>query len=297
MPNQNFIFIFSICTLLITSLYLYHLKNTKNALIDELLANRINNIKGVVDNTMGTKDTKDLDYNGKNFDNLQVDFNSLQKYWINKFFEVGTKHGIDKISYHNYHPLYGKYAGPLRNIKSSILEIGLGCGMGGGYTPGRSLLTWREYLPKAKITYLEYDKTCGESFRSQVDNLYIGDQSSFGVLEQVGGSGPYDLIVDDGGHSRKQQINSLIGLWPYLKAGGVYIVEDMMYSFVRELNDDPDSMYDVVTKFLVLFNDPSPFPYTNISPKIDIRDEMKRVMDEIVSIDCFRRACAFIKKG
>lgn len=168
--------------------------------------------------------------------------------------------------------------------------------MGGGYTPGRSLLTWREYLPKAKITYLEYDKTCGETFRNKVDNLYIGDQSSFDVLKQVGSSGPFDLIVDDGGHSRKQQINSLIGLWPYLKSGGVYIVEDMMYSFVSELNDYPDSIYDVVTKFLVLFNDPSPFPYTNISPKIDIGAELKSLMDEVVSIDCFRRACAFNKK-
>jgi hypothetical protein len=165
-----------------------------------------------------------------------------------------------------------------------------------GYGPGKSLLTWREYLPKAKITYLEYDKTCAETFRDKVDNLYIGDQSDFDVLKKVGRSGPFDVIVDDGGHSRRQQVNSLIGLWPFLKSGGVYIIEDLMYAFVEELNDNKDSIYDVITKYLMLFNNPASFPFTNIRPNVDISSDLKRISYEVLSIDCFRRVCAFIKK-
>jgi hypothetical protein len=37
--------------------------------------------------------------------------------------------------------------------------------------------------------------------------------------------GKFDVNVDDGGHTRKQQVNCLIGLWPY-------VIEDIFTSFV-----------------------------------------------------------------
>lgn len=74
------------------------------------------------------------------------------------------------------------------------------------YGPGKSVLVWREFLPKARISILEFDAKCAESFRDKVEQLFTGDQSDFAKLAQVGKAGPYDVIIDDGGHTNKQQV-------------------------------------------------------------------------------------------
>jgi trans-aconitate methyltransferase len=51
----------------------------------------------------------------------------------------------------------------------------------------------------------------------------IGDLNEF--IENVGGN--FDLIIDDGGHTMKQQQLSFGVLFKHLKKGGVYIIEDL----------------------------------------------------------------------
>ena len=46
--------------------------------------------------------------------------------------------------------------------------------------------------------------------------------------------GPFDVIVDDGGHSMKQQITTLRTLFPKLPPGGIFILEDLLSSFFPE---------------------------------------------------------------
>ena len=38
----------------------------------------------------------------------------------------------------------------------------------------------------------------------------------------------FDIIIDDGSHDPKDQIKSFESLFPSLKCGGVYVVEDIM---------------------------------------------------------------------
>ena len=83
---------------------------------------------------------------------------------------------------------------------------------------GTSIPLWREFCPNATYSLLEYDAKCAESFRGKVDNLFLGDQSDLDLLRIVGANaGPFQVVVDDGGHSRKQQVNSLVGLWPFVQ--------------------------------------------------------------------------------
>lgn len=124
--------------------------------------------------------------------------------WINEFYSIALKYGTDKISDHRYDYIYGSYLGPLRHKRIDLLEIGLGCTM--TYGPGRSLSTWREFLPLARITILEYDRHCAEKFRSEVEQLFIGDQADFELLDKVAQNGPYNVIIDDGGHTNRQQV-------------------------------------------------------------------------------------------
>ncbi len=71
--------------------------------------------------------------------------------------------------------------------------------------------------------------------------------------------GIYDVIVDDGGHTRKQQVNSLIGLWSYVrKNGGIYVIEDIFTSFIPGFNDNKQSALDVIFELIIILNDPGP---------------------------------------
>jgi 8-demethyl-8-alpha-L-rhamnosyltetracenomycin-C 2'-O-methyltransferase len=44
----------------------------------------------------------------------------------------------------------------------------------------------------------------------------------------------FDIIIDDGGHSMNQQITSFKTLFPFLKPGGLYIIEDLHTSYWQE---------------------------------------------------------------
>lgn len=56
-----------------------------------------------------------------------------------------------------------------------------------------------------------------------------GDQGDFAVLrrwaEEIGGE--LDVIIDDGGHKNSQIGHSFDVLWPLVRNGGVYVIEDL----------------------------------------------------------------------
>ena len=95
----------------------------------------------------------------------------------------------------------------MRHKQLNFLEIGLGCLK--EYGSGRSIFAWPKYLTHTdtKISFIESDRTCAEKFTSYVHKMFIGDQSDFEFLKQIGEkSGPFDFIVDDGGHKRTHQV-------------------------------------------------------------------------------------------
>ena len=60
-------------------------------------------------------------------------------------------------------------------------------------------------------------------------NVLTGDQGDYGTLDkwisQSGGN--FDVVIDDGGHQNCQIWNSFMKLWPTVKPGGLYFIEDM----------------------------------------------------------------------
>ena len=138
--------------------------------------------------------------------------------------EIGLKHKTDKSSaHHNYLQLYGRLLNNLREIESTILEIGV--------FEGASTRMWRDFLPFAKIVGMDLTKRPGIDFGEGV-NIEIADQSNIEHLLRIGQThGPFDLIVDDGSHIWDHQITTLRYLFPFVKRGGFYIVEDIHTSF------------------------------------------------------------------
>jgi hypothetical protein len=189
---------------------------------------------------------------------------------------------------HLYHTAYQKYFGPLRNRAVRLLEIGIGCGQ---KFVGASIPVWREYLPCVHLTMFEYQRECAELYRRQVDELVTGDQSKTEDLDRALRLGPFHLIVDDGGHTMRQQIVSLRHLLPALPPGGIYVMEDMQTSVIG----DPGYI-DMPKGFTALRF------VAEVIAQLHMRADMEGAMEgsgEVarltLSVDCIREACVFVR--
>jgi hypothetical protein len=140
--------------------------------------------------------------------------------------------GSDKGTLHSYIPFYESLLAPHRMSARRVLEIGV--------HQGHSLRMWWDYFPYAEIigidlyrcfvkgcTVVEGDATDPETTR------FIDD---------------IDIVIDDGSHIHQQQVAAFNLLWPKVKPGGLYIIEDIgclesMYETLVEL-DDSVVIYD-----------------------------------------------------
>lgn len=161
------------------------------------------------------------------------------------FYEIALSHKpvTDKVTVHAYETMYGMFLVPLKYARHQpkLLEIGLGCNM--EYGPGASVQIWKDLLPGAEIWEAEYWEDCVESARTngQLDGIQVvtGDQGDPAVLKKwkkkLGGT--FDVIIDDGGHKNTQIGRSFDALWPLVRFGGVYIIEDLQVSRNQEYED------------------------------------------------------------
>lgn len=139
------------------------------------------------------------------------------------------RHGTDKATAHSYISFYEELLQPRRAEPLSLLEIGVG----GGSNPkmgGESLRMWKEYLPLGQITGLDlYDKTAFEEPRIRI---YTGDQTDPELLLRIAlECGPFDVIIDDGSHRPPHVVASFTALFPHLRDGGIYVIEDLQTSY------------------------------------------------------------------
>ena len=63
--------------------------------------------------------------------------------------------------------------------------------------------------------------------------MHYGNQEDSEFLKSfVEENVTFDIIIDDGGHSVKQQITSLMHLLPIVRSGGFYAIEDIYTSYL-----------------------------------------------------------------
>ncbi len=124
----------------------------------------------------------------------------------------------------SYFEVYDRYFAPLRGKPVKMLEIGV--------ARGGSIAGWKKYFGEAELDYtgLDINPDCNRFARKGV-KIVIGDQMDRSLLADVARAGPYDIIIDDGGHVTGQQIVSFEQLFPAVRDGGYYVVEDTHTSF------------------------------------------------------------------
>jgi hypothetical protein len=128
---------------------------------------------------------------------------------------------------HGYAAHYDRLFTPLRDQPIRLLEIGAAGGEG--------IKMWLEYFPVAEVLGVDIVSrtnpwnTPGESS----DPRYVfcqGDQGDTAFWDKFthfyGGDG-FDVIIDDGSHINTDIIVTFIALWPHVKPGGFYAIEDL----------------------------------------------------------------------
>lgn len=147
--------------------------------------------------------------------------------------EIAIKHKSDKSSrFHNYAVKYDRILSPFKDSFLSVLEIGV--------AQGQSIKMWTDYFTKAIIHGADIapaSKVC-ESYSDRV-KFHLIDQRSEAQLKSLEQFSPFDLIVDDGDHFWMEQILTFNTLFPYVRSGGIYIVEDTTTSYWEYYNNNP----------------------------------------------------------
>jgi len=65
--------------------------------------------------------------------------------------------------------------------------------------------------------------------------IVIGDQVDPDFLRVLAEHlGTVDILIEDGGHRMDQQLNTFREMWPIVRDGGVYLVEDLHTSYWAE---------------------------------------------------------------
>jgi hypothetical protein len=154
---------------------------------------------------------------------------------------LALKYGTDKSSSgHGYTAQYNKYFNSYQDKDFKLLEIGV--------YDGSSINLWKEYFSKASLTAIDIDPRCLIHNSDRI-NIEIGDQTNEIFLRSISEKhGPFDIIIDDGGHSNKQQITSFETLFPLLNPFGLYIIEDLHCSYIK--NSQWDDYHISTTEYL-----------------------------------------------
>jgi len=204
------------------------------------------------------------------------------------FFEIADGHGTDKVQAHHYEQMYERRLAPLRDKRIKMLEIGLGCNM--VYGPGASYYTWLDYFSNVDLYYIEYDAKCAKQWANKTKDatIFAGDQASVPFLQQfiAEAGGDFDVIIDDGGHTMDQQRTSLSILWPHVKAGGIYFIEDLATSYIRSFGGGWESPNTMMADLKSMLDDMN---------RIAGRPDKSPVSKDVVSFE-FTQECVALTK-
>ncbi len=116
------------------------------------------------------------------------------------------KHGNCDKKPINYFDVYESHFEHLRNESLNMLEIGVRW--------GGSVWGWRNYFPNANIIGMDVDPNSMQYGNDDPKNgvkLYLGDQCDSKLLNTINNShGPFDIIIDDGGHTWSNNCQHLL---------------------------------------------------------------------------------------
>lgn len=143
---------------------------------------------------------------------------------------LAVRFGSDKWGTLNWFtPHYAHHLARFRELPVRVFEIGIG-GYQDPAAGGGSLLIWKRYFRRGQVFGLDLFPKHGLD-APRLRTLQ-GDQSDPGFLISLAEQhGPFDIVIDDGSHVSDHILTSFDALFPYLRPGGLYVIEDLWTAF------------------------------------------------------------------
>jgi hypothetical protein len=178
-----------------------------------------------------------------------------------------------RMSAHRYTRIYERFFQSFRGEQINLLEIGLlrvtvdgrrdKSGAEGATSAtakqAPSLQMWRTYFPEANIFGFDIDDFSG--VKLDRCRIFRGDMANredlISAVKAIGR--PLDVIIDDGSHASHHQQISLGTLFPFLRSGGLYVIEDMHWQPQRLEKDNAPKTRDICRQLQVKQKFFSPF--------------------------------------
>ncbi|MDR2793573.1 MAG: class I SAM-dependent methyltransferase [Treponema sp.] len=121
-----------------------------------------------------------------------------------------------------YDLLFAEYR--KRSKSLTVMEIGV--------DRGGSLEIWKKYLPKgSKIHGVDINPKCRDIKFGGNIYFHLGNASDYSFMEKEFSNTEFDFILDDGSHVCSEVIETFRIMFPKIKPGGLYVVEDLHTSY------------------------------------------------------------------
>jgi len=143
--------------------------------------------------------------------------NDLQRYFSNNPGRLIHK-------WNHYFEIYDRHFSRFRGSDVHVVEFGV--------AHGGSLQMWKHYFgPQARIWGIDINPHCKEVEEEHIEIL-IGSQEDRAFLRSLRHQIPrIDILIDDGGHTMKQQIATFEELFSHVHENGIYLCEDLHTSY------------------------------------------------------------------
>lgn len=123
----------------------------------------------------------------------------------------------------NFSPIYEKLFAKIKEKKINFLELGV--------ANGHSLASWYKYFENANIYGIDLKKKSKLFYKGKRLNYFSVDiTNNKAVKNFLKKEISFDVIVDDSLHDYQGFISNLKNFYPTVSKGGIYILEDFVFS-------------------------------------------------------------------
>jgi len=152
--------------------------------------------------------------------------------------DLAVRCGTDKWgAWHWYTRDYDRHFAVLRDQPVRVLEIGIG-GYADPAAGGGSLRMWKRYFRRGIVVGIDlFDKPGVAEPRIRT---LSGSQDDPDFLARVAAEyGPFDVVIDDGSHLNAHVLASFTALFPHVRPGGYYVIEDHQTAYWPQYGGSP----------------------------------------------------------